>query len=66
VGHVNQDGKEDRKKNGVGTQFYKKIIEGKRTCEDLQIECFTCNECLQFYGKYLNELTEEEFRLKEF
>jgi hypothetical protein len=63
IGHVNQDGKEDRKMNGNGTRFYKAVIEGIRICDDLQIECMNCNCCLQWYGKYPDEITEEEFIL---
>jgi len=63
IGHINQDGKEDRTNNGSGTTFYKQIIDGNRACDDLKIECISCNYCLQWYGKYPDEITEKEFRL---
>jgi hypothetical protein len=56
IGHINQDGSKDRKENGNGTQIYLRIINGDRPCEDLQIECFTCNCVFGFFGKYPNEL----------
>jgi hypothetical protein len=61
IGHVNQDGKEDRKKTGAGNILYKKIISGERKCDDLKIECMNCNSCLQWHGKYPDEIKKDEF-----
>jgi len=63
IGHLNGDGTKDRKINGRGMTYYKKIISGKRSCEDLQIECVNCNCCLQWYGKYPDEINEEDWNL---
>lgn len=59
IGHVLQNGKEDRKKNGTGTQYYKKIFERVISCRDLQIECVSCNYAQFRYKKYPDELTAE-------
>jgi hypothetical protein len=63
IGHPDKNGKEDRQTNGTGTKFYKMIFEGKRDCKDLKIECINCNYCLKWYGRYPDEMSEEEFRL---
>jgi hypothetical protein len=61
IAHINQDGKEDRKIMGSGVNFYRKIISGKRSCEDLRLECFKCNMCLDNYGKYPDEIDEKDW-----
>jgi hypothetical protein len=61
IGHINQDGKADRKKFGRGTPFMKNIINGTKIPNDLKIECMNCNCCLQWYGKYPDEMNDEEF-----
>jgi len=63
IGHINNDGKQDRLVHGTGETFFRKIISGIRSCENLKIECFNCNCCLENYGKYPDEITEEEFLL---
>ena len=62
IGHINQNGKDDRKINGSGATLHRRIISGKRSCEDLKLECYNCNMCLAFYGKYPDEITEKEFK----
>jgi hypothetical protein len=58
VGHINNNGKEDRASYGRGKTFHKKIISGERMCEDLRLECYNCNYVSYHYGKYPNELRE--------
>jgi hypothetical protein len=65
IGHINQDGKEDRKISKSMVNFYRRIIKGEREIDDLQLECADCNFCLQWYGKYPDEMNEENF-LKTF
>jgi hypothetical protein len=63
IGHIMGNGRDDRKKNGTGTQYYKKIIDGSRTCEDLKIECITCNYVQGRCGKYPDELLKRKTTL---
>ena len=63
IGHLNEDGNEDRIKNGSTTILYNKIISGERSSDDLEIQCMNCNCCLAWYGKYPNEITEENWIL---
>lgn len=60
IGHINNDGNEDRKQF-KSQSLYVAIKDGVRTCADLRLECYNCNLCKAFYGKYPDEIEEKEF-----
>ena len=61
IGHFENNGREDRLKNGHGPTYYKKIVEEIISCEHLKIECYNCNMCAGFNGKYPDELTHDTY-----
>jgi hypothetical protein len=61
IGHLNEDGKEERKKGIKYIKLYSAILSGDRTTKDLEIECCNCNCCKQWYKKYPDEMTMEYF-----
>jgi alpha-galactosidase/6-phospho-beta-glucosidase family protein len=62
IGHINQDGKNDKIKYGnSGIPFLKAILSGERVPGDLKIECMNCNSCLEWYGKYPDELNNDVY-----
>lgn len=66
IGHPNKDGKEDKKIYGIsGVAWYGSIISGEKTCDNLKIECMNCNSCLEWYGKYPDEMIEKDFQSGE-
>lgn len=65
IGHPNSDGKTDREKHGNGITYYKAIMEDRLSCENIRLECANCNLCLQWHGKYPDEMTTEDFTMKE-
>lgn len=62
IGHPGETGNLDRKIYKGTHAFRKAIIDETRTCDDLQIECMNCNCCLEWYGKYPDEINNETFK----
>jgi hypothetical protein len=65
IAHLNNDGSEDRKYNGRGHTLYRAIINKKRKCDDLQLECYNCNNVNYHYEKYPSELKTENPEAKD-
>lgn len=62
IGHINDNGKDDRREYGTHhNPFFKAIISGERSSMNLEIECVNCNYCKEWYGKYPDEFTPEKF-----
>ena len=61
MGHINQDGYKDN----MGCKIYRKIVKGIRKVGDLKIECVNCNCCLEWYHKYPDEITIDDFLFRE-
>lgn len=49
IDHINNNGKEDRKKNGTSVQFYRYLIKNDFP-EGYQILCHNCNMAKALYG----------------
>lgn len=55
-------GKEDRENNGYGsTKYYRRIIDGEKSCDNLQIQCYNCSMCMRFHKKYPDEISYESY-----
>lgn len=64
IGHIDNSGKTDRKTNGRGSTFRRKIINGSIDCSNLRIECYNCNNVAFLYGIYPNEIRKNGRKIK--
>ena len=51
INHINCDGGQENE-NRSGTKFYRKIVQGKRKTDDLEILCKLCNWAHYYETKY--------------
>ena len=58
LAHLNNDGKYERLEKHTITTM-RDILKGDRRLEDLEIECFQCNWCLDAFGCYPDQLPLE-------
>ena len=56
IGHINDDGSEDRKKTGMGSNFYTWLKLNNFPNNGYEISCFSCN-C----GKRIGDVKKKEY-----
>lgn len=61
IAHVDGTGNLERKFHKSTLKIYKHILSNSSNMEKYNIECFNCNMCEGFYGKYPDELNFDMF-----
>jgi hypothetical protein len=57
VAHINGTGSSDRKIYKSTLKIYKNILNETIPIENINLECYNCNMCEGFYGKYPDEFS---------